>query len=32
MVRILPDDWSIRLGEDRSDHCLYTFGGYAFVI
>ena len=29
MVRILHDDWSSRLGENRSDQPPKTFGGYA---
>ena len=29
MARILHDDWSIKLGENRSDQSSQTFGGYA---
>ena len=28
MVRILHDDWSIRLGENRPDQRSQTFNGY----
>ena len=29
MVRILHDDWSVRLGENRCDQCCEIFGNYA---
>ena len=29
MVRILHDDWLIRLGENRPDQSSQRFGGYA---
>ena len=28
MVRILHDDWSVRLGENRPDQGSYIFGEY----
>ena len=29
MIRILHDDWSFGLGENRPDQSSQTFGGYA---
>ena len=31
MVRIMNDDWSIRLGENRRDQTSQTFGSHAFI-
>ena len=32
MVKILHDNWSIRLGENRPDRAIKTFGHYAIWI
>ena len=31
MVRLLHDDWSIGLGENRPDQISQTVGGYAHI-